>query len=678
MWKHVFEPTKGMILDATPTGIPREGATNIQGCYLKDGEVRSEPGYINFPEPGNTKTNALLGNVMLLDQYYTFSGLSFLLCFTTKHIYKYNTSSQAWEVVTMGIEIDDCEAAWDAQANVTSTADTAVHLRDLASAKHVIAAGFTTGIISSEDDLQNVDISGTDNTHLTFWMRANADLANDTLRIRLSEQTAGATGATYADYTIPALEADVWQHVSVELNSPVADDGGTYPSDLNALASVALVANSDPGEVTLYIDDIRTTKELTGDADSRYSGCIYQDAYYFTNGVNKPSKITHVGSVLTHSELSLSLPTGNLTTSEIMFVFKDHMFYVNNTENGADVPQRVSWSNIGDAEDLVNGTAGYQDLLENEEWIIAAKELTENEYALYKEHSIIQCIWVGGHTPFRLTTVNIDVGALNKSCVCELGNGHGVLDAKKIYRYNGQADVQVLDDKVGKRLYAVLNNQRTQRPFVNFAEYDDEFQVWIPTTTDYPDDVWCLNTLTGAWYRKRKSMTGIGYYQEQTSLTIGDLIGTIGDQNWTFGDQLTRAAAPITLVGDENGKIYKLTKMTYNNGDSAISNRFETPDFVLPDKPEYMNYHMRVQQLRYEAKGQSVTTYWSSDGGLTWNPTQGSGSNTQVLSSVYNDYQQDFETTCTKIRFAFENDTLSSGFTLRYYGLYWQLKSGRK
>ena len=905
-FKHVFDPTKGIMLHKAPSGIPNEAATLIKGCILKNGEVQSDFGHVNYPVSSDTQSNALLGSIMQIPQFYTFAGLSFLLCFTTRQIYQYNTTNETWDVITQGTEIDDCEAAWDASAGVTSTADTDVKMRDSKSAKHVLAtfspasqplnhykcnddaanttvtddgsgadngtssantsvlnatgkindcfnltfdryvnidtaqaaaasdtvgtiamwikppgtgsgavlsygdtdeetllrtyyngvddhfyvefkllgsrkwycettdgsvspsvwthvavvqngtapvlyvngvadttwigevdktlwhAGLTnadngrigienydsrgevngfagsvddvrvyqtalsaadvlalynggagtegqTDVVGSEDDLQNVDISAATNTHLSFWARSSVAVAAEVFSLRLSEEATGGKGATYADYYIPALVANVWQHVSVAIASPDDDDGGTYPDDLNALASVALVANSVPGAVTIYLDDIRTTKEFTGDEDNRFSTPVYNDIQYYTNGLDKPGKITEAGGVLTHAEMTLTLPTGTLSTCEVMLPFKDHMLYFNNTENGASVPSRCSWSNIGDAEDMVAGTAGFQDLTDEESWIMAAELLSEGEVGVYKEKSIVQCVWIGGHDPFRFTTVTTNEGAMNKSCVtaAEIG-GHIVLGNKTIYRYLGEQQIQPIDTPIKRDFFSIISGTYIARNFIFHLERDDEVQFWIATSTAYPDDVWCLNIEDKNYYRKTRTMTGFGFFQEQSSLTIGDLTGTIGEQNWRFGDQLTRAASPITLVGDNNGKVYKLDKTSLNNAGTAITNEFQTPDFVLPDEPEYMNKFMRIGGLIYEAAGQSVTTEWSSDGGNSWNPTQGNGENTQTLASIFNDYQQDFEATEKKIRFKFKNSIASSGFQLRYYGFPWKIRTGRR
>ena len=677
-FKHVYAPTRGIITNSPPTLLKPEASPYMKGVVLKDGVVSSDYGHTAFPVVSDTTTNALNGSVMRLDQFYTLAGLGFLLALTTTGVYHYNTSTGTWDVITKGVEIDDCEAAWDAQADVTSTADTTIKLRNSKSAKHIIASGFTTGIVSSEDDLQNADISAATNTQLAFWVRSTAAHVAGVFRLRLSEQATGGTGATYADYNIPALVADTWQHCVIDISSPDASDGGTYPDDLNALASVALVAVSDPGVVTVYLDDIRTVQAFTGDVDNRFSTANMNDTFVFTNGIDQSQKITEAGGVLTVADLVTTLAAGTITTSEVALAFKDHLLLMANTENAADAPQRVSWTNIGATEDWIAGTAGYQDLVDDESWIVGAELLSENEVIIYKERSVVKMIWVGGHTPFRFQTMVAGTGAVSKEGITNIGGEHICFGPDVVFTYKGGYETEVIDDVVKKTMYSRLNGEYAGRLFLAFIEEDDELQIWMPTDTEYPDEVWCMNTVGENWYKKTRTMTGFGYYQQQSSFTIGDLIGNIGDQNWRFGDALTKAYYPITLVGDQNGYVYKLDKMTSDNAGVAITNEFQTPDFVLPDEPDYMNYFMRVPQLIFEALGDSVTTTWSSDGGNTWSPTQGAGTNTTTLDSNYKVYQQDFDCTVRKIRFKFYNNTVSSGFSLRYYGFYWIPRSGRR
>ena len=823
-WKHVYDPTKGLITSRPATGIPAEASPYLHGVYLKDGEVKSDYGMTNFPEPGLLKTNALLGTLMSLDQFYLLNGVSYLLAFTTKHVYYLNETSGTWDVVTMGILIDDCEAAWTAGSNVTSTADTSVKLRGSKSAKHVLNAeenvlngtmeawaggasaapdswvltgagasvareatiiktgtysvnvtrsGATTllyqtisttrgiaywrgktvtvgcwvyadaptrGRIKIDDgvtqttssyhsgtpgweylthtivvslsalalnvslyvsntdgsvyfDVASVieghtgtgivssfgfgakDLSAATNTHLSFWIYSTVSQASDIFRLRLSEQASGGTGATYADYTIPALVAGAWQHISLPIATPVAASAGTFPTDLNATVSVALVANAATGVGTVYIDDIRTTKEFTGDEDNRFSVTTQNDTFIVTNGVDAPTKIT---SGPTHAALTLTLPSGAITTSEVVLAFKDHVLYMNNTENGADCPQRVSWTNIGTIDDHLLGTAGFQDLIDDSSWIIGASVLSDNEIAIYKEWSIVQCTWVGGHTPFRFRTLLPVTGIVGKDAMADGDSKSLVMSRTNLYFYDGTEKIEPIDDNMKKTFFNDLNETYSNRTFIIDNREDDEYQIWIPTNDTTPTDGWCYNLLDKTWYIRSKAISGFGFYKQQSSLTIGDLVGTIGEQHWTFGSQLVKADSPIIVVGDTAGKVYKLNKLTLNNAGVAITNDFETPDFSLPDQPEYLNKYMRVSQMAFEAYGQSVTIHWSDDEGATWNVTQGNGENTVTLDSTSKDYQQYFEASVKKIRFRFRNTSLSSGYNLRYFGFFYEVKTGRR
>jgi hypothetical protein len=671
-FKHVVAPTKGYVTNRPSTGLEDRMSPSMRGIILRDGEARSDFGMSQYPVAGDLKTNALNGTVMRIDQLFLLNGNSHLLAFTTTNIYEYNTSTTTWDCITRGTLVHDGEAAWDAQSNVTSTADTSVKLRGSASAKHIIASGFTTGIVSS-DDFASKDV--TSETHVTFWAYCDTTTAADVFALRLSEQNTGGTGATYADYNIPALTAGEWKHITLALASPDASDGGTYPADLNALLSVAIVANSDPGAVTIYVDDIRTTVNFTGDEDNKFSTATLNDVMIVTNGVDAPFQIT---SGATHSTLTLNLVAGAITTSEVVIAFKDHMLYMNNTENGGDAPQRATWTNIGSNTDLTGGTSGFQDLIDDESWIIGAAILSENEIAIYKERAVVQCVWVGGQTPFRFQTVVAGTGAINKDCITEIGGGHMILGPDVTYVYKGVPDIEIVDDDIKRTMYGRMDGAYLDRAFLMYVEEDDELQVWLPVGQTTPDEGYTYDVVNEVWYLKNRNISGYGYYQAQSSITIGDLVGTIGEQDWTFGSQLIKQFFPITLVGDANGKIFNLDKTTLDNDGTAIENEFQTPDFVLPDTPEYMSHSMRVHKLIFEAKGQSVTTEYSIDGGASWNPTQGAASNTTSLVSIYKDYEQDFETDARRIRFKFLNTTAASGFQLRHYGFNWNKRSGRK
>jgi hypothetical protein len=91
------------------------------------------------------------------------------------------------------LNITDCETAWTASANVTSTADTAQFKENTRSAKHVIAGAFTTGLCAY---LAPLNISGVSISNrasnivgaasLTLAVNANADEGLQTITLPFS------------------------------------------------------------------------------------------------------------------------------------------------------------------------------------------------------------------------------------------------------------------------------------------------------------------------------------------------------------------------------------------------------------------------------------------------------------------------------------------------------------
>jgi len=150
--------------------------------------------------------------------------------------------------------IDDCEAQWTASANVTSTVDASIMKEGSGCAKHVFAAGFTTGLASYYALGGATDFSSYQ--QVSFWVRSSLTLAADVLSVKLCSDAVGATPVDTIN--IPAIgSSNDWQIVTV-------DTAGALGASIQ---SVALYANSDPGTPTVYLDNILACK-TSSDADA--------------------------------------------------------------------------------------------------------------------------------------------------------------------------------------------------------------------------------------------------------------------------------------------------------------------------------------------------------------------------------------------------------------------------
>ncbi len=664
-WHHIYAPTKGLVTSISSTRLPKEASPYMKGVYLKNGEVRSDYGYTAFPVAGVIKTNALHGIPLKFNQFTKWDGTSHLVALTTTNAYDYNTTTNTWDCVTKGTLVEDCEDAWNEQAiaNVTTTAVTTPKLRGTNSVKVAIGADFTTGV-AADEVVGDLNLTGA--TALHFWIYSSIALTAGQLQVGVSESA--LMGGTPLWFNVPVIVANTW--------TPCCVDGDFTGYDHVISVGLKVITDVGAAGADVYIDDVRAVTRFTGDADNLFSSTTMLNTYIITNGKDQPQQYDGTAST-GFTSLTTTLGAGSITTSEVVFSFKDHICFCNNTENGADRPLRVTWGNVGSLSDYVNGTAGYQDLLDDESHIMAVKQIGENDYVIYKERSVVVMTWVGGHTPFRFKTMVDATGVVGKDAVTNVAGIHYCFGQDSIFTYNGGADVKYIPDLNRQYLYDLIDRTYIGKSTILYIEEDSEIQVWIPSSTAYLDTVFSIDRDLGVWYRRDKAMTAYGFWSDVSTKTIGDLIGTIGEQNWTFGDSITKSNYPITIIGTSDSYVWKRDKTTQNNGSSAITSEWQTPDFTFPDDTQYANKYIRVPQLIYEAKGQIITTEWSEDGGTTWNPTGSGSTNIQTLTSNWEIYQQDFDVVCRKVRFRFIKSTASQGYNLRYYGVYWMPRSGR-
>lgn len=161
-------------------------------------------------------------------------------------------------VVTQNVS--RCESAWTASANVTSTQDTSSYREGSASVANAIASGFTTGIVAySTIGILSIP-SGY--TQVSFWIKADSAVSSGVLRLDLCSDTVGAVPV--ASCPIPTLtNATAWRAVTYEF--------GALPT---AIQSVALYAISDPGTVTINLDNILLCKTNTSNDSLNLSSLI--------------------------------------------------------------------------------------------------------------------------------------------------------------------------------------------------------------------------------------------------------------------------------------------------------------------------------------------------------------------------------------------------------------------
>lgn len=150
--------------------------------------------------------------------------------------------------------IDNCESGWIGEANVTVTHPT-TRKQGSFSTQLAIAAGFTTGLVAHKPLGATQDFSAYQ--QISMWMRANAaSITAGVFEIKLCSDTAGATPVDTLAVPL-CVGTDAW-------NAIVMDKAAALGASIQ---SIAIYAASDPGTVTLIVDNIIAAKAVAS-ADS--------------------------------------------------------------------------------------------------------------------------------------------------------------------------------------------------------------------------------------------------------------------------------------------------------------------------------------------------------------------------------------------------------------------------
>ncbi|HMW91712.1 MAG TPA: hypothetical protein PKE54_16920, partial [Candidatus Obscuribacter sp.] len=181
-------------------------------------------------------------------------------------------------------------AAWTAVANVTTTANQAGKLGATSASNIAIAGAFTTGKVA-HFATGALNLSGYQ--QVSFWIKANAAVAAGVLRF---DTCSDATGNTVVDsLTLPALTANVWQAITL-------DKAANLGATINA---IRLHAISDPGTVTLTIDDVIACKASSG-----------ADALSLNSLISSDGAVWYAVKSIDNAGTSVRLDTGGAASAQ--------------------------------------------------------------------------------------------------------------------------------------------------------------------------------------------------------------------------------------------------------------------------------------------------------------------------------------------------------------------------
>ena len=375
---------------------------------------------------------------------------------------------------------------------------------------------------------------------------------------------------------------------------------------------------------------------VSGTYGDYWAALQYNDAYIYCNG--KGTMQYKASLAVTGTEMASAVFTATLNAYGLA-ALKDHLCLYHVWENGTEYGKRVQWTKKGAltysaaTTDFYSGTAGAIDLQDCEGYITNAVPLSGG-VAVYAENSIHMQQWIGGDEIFRFTKQVSEIGCVSRRGVVSHGDVNYFLAENNVYAYYGGNDIRAIGDPIRPLMFAEINQAARKHAYAEYNSVEDSVNFHIPVGTDtVPTVVWSYNIKDESWMRKTSTYTEACEYSRTAAVTIGDLIGEIGDQNYTIGSLAPAIGERVQLYADPSGRIVKrdplVRSLSISGAATAQPWVYETPDMTgMPQKDPNGS---RVDFVSTRQRWLQATIWASGNGTMAIECTTNGGRSYDVL-----------------------------------------------
>lgn len=440
------------------------------------------------------------------------------------------------------------------------------------------------------------------------WQYVSDGTSTTTTNDEVAGQTVievpSTTGFTAADYIGIGL-SDGTQH-------------RTTIASIAAGVSITIADAIPTGKNTGVGATVLKSVDLTGSLDIQLSMVTLSshDWFVFTNGVDVPKRFDGVDCINIPN-----LVAAGINTCALVGVFNNHLILANTIEGGNEYPQRVRRSDTGDPTNWTTGNAGYDDLYDSEDFLVALSHIGPY-MILYRERSIVRANYVGSDDLlFDFETTVSGEGALAQDAVLDLGDSNIFAGNSNIYIYRAGYDFEPIGEEIYSLVYGRngdLNPTYRNRTFGLYIEELDEIWIfYVSVASTVPDKLLRYRQDTKSWAIRELSVPiyGFGLYQANTDITIDELVGTIDDQDWVFNSRSVLTNSPTThLLGwtGSSGIVYEYDYLSIDDDGTTISYEVTTKFFGHP------RFISRFDTFDFYIYGTNILVEYSTDLGVTW------------------------------------------------------------
>lgn len=391
----------------------------------------------------------------------------------------------------------------------------------------------------------------------------------------------------------------------------------------------------------------------------------------YTNGVDAIRKYTGTGN-----DANLG---GTPPKCRYLIDFKGYLVLAYVIDSGTTYFTRVQWSDSGNPEAWSGGNTGSVNLLEDSLEITGISRFGDF-LAVHKESAIYLGQLVTSSEVFRFTRKETGAGAIAQGSIQNLPDGTQIFLARDGLRLFNGVSSSLIQSSIIDELRDSVNPQWVKRATSVLVKDLDEYWIGIPIgSQEEPETVYKYNYRTGQVYKDdRPGLMSLALYRRVSQDAWDDDSESWDSDTTRWDSTVDLALHKQVALGYDDG-ISILRSSSANDNDVAIDSIWDTKDFNASDIDPNLDVGnlIRWKGLQVWAKGSSITAYYSTDSGSTWNSI---GSLT--LSSDYPDDDDDnnlyFDVLSSKIRFRFRNNTAGSTWALKQYVINYALREKRK
>ncbi len=237
---------------------------------------------------------------------------------------------------------------------------------------------------------------------------------------------------------------------------------------------------------------------------------------------------------------------------------------------------------------------------------------------------------------------------------------HIIFGDEEFYLYKGGTFVESIGDKVSRKIFTIINPEFASRSFMVYLRKKHEVRFHFPLTgSSTPNCYFSYNLDSKSWSRGSRDYTGHGIYRVFSAETWDEDDEIWDDDITRWDDSKSEALSVIHVYGDSSGVLHLSDETVLNKSDgSAITSFWDTKDFVVGEG--YRRNITNWMEFGFEAKGDTVTIYYSTDFGVSW-----SAGETITLTSVWTQYRYDKGINDPQVRYKIGNDVVSETYEFR-------------